>query len=65
MDLQHGILLFVIGCSVTLIGFFIAFLIINYNRKKDKKKKEPLSDVEKSLKDLNSMPGSKAGDDCQ
>ena len=65
MDLQHGILLFVIGCSVTLIGFFIAFLIINYNRKKDKKKKEPLSSVEKSLKDLNSMPGSKAGDDCQ
>ena len=65
MDLQHGILLFFIGCSVTFVGFFIAYLIINYNMKKDKKKKEPLSSVEKSLKDLNSMPGSKAGDDCQ
>ena len=63
MDLQHGILLFFIGCSVTFIGFFIAFLVINYNRKKDKEKKEfkkgPMYDLNKD------MPGSKAGDDCQ
>ena len=65
MDLQHGIFLFVIGCTVTFIGFFIAFLVINYNQKKEKKKKEPLSSVEQSLKNLRDMPGSKAGDDCQ
>ena len=65
MDLQYGLLLGFLGCTATFVGFFIAFLIINYNMKKDKKKKEPLSSVEKSLKDLNSMPGSKAGDDCQ
>ena len=38
MDTQHGILLFVIGCTVTFLGFFIAFLIINYNRKKEKER---------------------------
>ena len=65
MNLQHGLLFGFLGCVVTFIGFSIAFLIINYNMKKDKKKKEPLSSVEKSLKDLNSLPGSKAGDDCQ
>ena len=63
MDLQHGILLFVMGCTATFIGFFIAFLVINYNRKKDKEKKEfkkgPMYDLNKD------MPGSKAGDDCQ
>ena len=63
MDLQHGILLFVIGCTVTFIGFFMAFLVINYNQKKEQKKKNrpknPLYDLNKD------MPGSKAGDDCQ
>ena len=60
MDLQHGILLFVIGCLVTLMGFFIAFLIINYNFKKSKKKrvKGPMDDL------MKYMPGWK-GDDCQ
>ena len=38
MDFQHGILFFIIGCSVTLIGFFIAFLVINYNTKKELEK---------------------------
>ena len=49
-----------IGCSVTFIGFFIAFLIINYNMKKSKKKREkgPMDDL------MKSMPGWK-GDDCQ
>tara|TARA_Y100001970_G_scaffold254632_1_gene330552 strand:+ start:242 stop:433 length:192 start_codon:yes stop_codon:yes gene_type:complete len=63
MDLQHGILLFVIGCTVTFIGFFMAFLVINYNQKKEQKiknrPKNPLYDLNKD------MPGSKAGDDCQ
>ena len=44
MDFQHGILFFVIGCTITIIGFFIAFLVINYNKKKEeeriKKQKE-------------------------
>ena len=35
MDFSHGILLFVIGCTVTLMGFFMAFLVINYNKKKE------------------------------
>lgn len=49
-----------IGCSVTFIGFFIAFLIINYNMKKSKKKRVngPMDDL------MKSMPGWK-GDDCQ
>ena len=38
MDTQHGILLFVIGCTVTFLGFFIAFLIINYNKKKEEQR---------------------------
>jgi phosphotransferase system glucose/maltose/N-acetylglucosamine-specific IIC component len=45
MDFQHGILFFVIGCTVTLLGFFTAFLIINYNKKKEeeeiKRQNEP------------------------
>ena len=49
-----------IGCSVTFIGFFIAFLIINYNFRKSKKKTEkgPLDDL---FKDRNGWKG----DDCQ
>jgi preprotein translocase subunit YajC len=35
MDLQHGLLMFVFGCTITIIGFFIAFLVIRYNRKKE------------------------------
>ena len=35
MDFEHGILMFVIGCTLTLVGFFIAFLVINYNKKKE------------------------------
>lgn len=40
MDFQHGILLFIIGCTVTLVVSFTAFLIINYNIKKEKEKLE-------------------------
>jgi len=38
MDFTHGILFFIIGCTVTLVGFFIAFLVINYNRKKEEER---------------------------
>ena len=27
--------MFVFGCTITIIGFFIAFLVIRYNRKKE------------------------------
>ena len=59
-DLAHGFGLFFIGITVSFVGFFIAFLIINYNMKKDKRKriKSPLDDLNKG------MPGWK-GDDCQ
>ena len=40
MDLQHGLLMFLIGCTLTFVGFFTAFLIINYNRKKEKELEE-------------------------
>jgi len=46
MDIQHGLLMFTFGCTITIIGFFIAFLVINYNKKKEeekiKRKKEKL-----------------------
>ena len=35
MDFSHGILFLFIGCTVTFIGFFIGFLVINYNKKKE------------------------------
>ena len=50
-DLTHGILFFIIGCSITLIGLFIAFLVINYNLSKEYKKE--LIEVQKSLQKLN------------
>ena len=56
MDLTHGILMFFIGCSITFIGFFIAFLVIRYNLSKEMKKE--LTEVQKSIKHLH-------GDDCQ
>ena len=46
MDLQHGLLMFAFGCTITIIGFLIAFLVINYNKKKEdekiKRKKETI-----------------------
>ena len=26
-DLQYGLLMFFIGCSITIIGFFIAYMV--------------------------------------
>ena len=40
MDFTHGILFFIIGCTATILGFFIAFLVINHNREKEKQKEE-------------------------
>jgi hypothetical protein len=47
MNLEHGLLLGFIGCTLTIVGFFIAFMIYERNRKNierieaDKKKKTP------------------------
>ena len=63
MTFEYGILMFFYGMTITFIGFFIAFLVINYNQRKERKKhfKEtgPLADLYKS------MPGVRYGDDCQ
>jgi uncharacterized membrane protein YjfL (UPF0719 family) len=40
MDFAHGILFLFIGCTVTLVISFTAFLIINYNIKKEKERIE-------------------------
>ena len=57
MDLEHGLLLGFIGCTVTIVGFTIAYMIAMYHYKKENKKKEPLSSVEQSLKNLRDMDG--------
>ena len=56
MDITHGISLFFIGCTVTFLGFFMAFLVINYNKKKELQKLE-----EKEIK--KKMPHHYYGDD--
>ena len=65
MDLEHGLLLGFIGCTITIVGFTIAYMIANHYYKIENRKKEPLTSVQQSLKNLNETPGSKAGDDCQ
>ena len=57
MDFEHGLLMFFIGCTVTIIGFTIAYLVANYYFKKDNKKKRPLTSVEESLRKLNAKFG--------
>ena len=56
MDITHGLLLFFIGCTVTFLGFFMAFLVINYNKKKELQKLE-----ENKIK--KNMPHHYYGDD--
>ena len=48
MDFEHGILLFFIGCTLTVIGFYIALSIGS----RTVKPKEKLTSVQQSLKDL-------------
>ena len=55
--------MFIFVVSFTFIGFFIAYLVIMYNYKKEQKRKNrPKNPMYDLMKD---MPGSKAGDDCQ
>jgi len=54
MTFTHGLGLGVLGCIVTFIGFFMAFLVINHNRKKE---------LEKIERKKNKIQGSYYGDD--
>ena len=45
MDFQSGLFLGIIGCTVTLVGFTIAYIVANYHYKKENKKNKPLSSV--------------------
>jgi|TARA_B110001450_G_scaffold79305_1_gene75268 hypothetical protein len=47
MDFSHGILFLFIGCTVTFLGFFTAFLVINYNKKKELQKLKELEERKK------------------
>ena len=47
MDLEHGLLFGFLGCTLTFVGFFTAFLIIKYNRKKELKKLRDIEDRKK------------------
>ena len=62
MNFEHGLLMFFMGMTITIIGFFIAFLVINYNHKTEKKKLKkdtgPLADLRKAMHNTY-------GDDCQ
>lgn len=48
-DLTHGFLFFLIGFTVTIVGFFLAYLVATRSQKKPKE----LTDIEKQLKELN------------
>tara|TARA_B100000676_G_C18065271_1_gene840546 strand:+ start:1547 stop:1696 length:150 start_codon:yes stop_codon:yes gene_type:complete len=41
MDFEHGILFFFIGMGVTVVGFFIAYLVAIKNYKKELEDKKP------------------------
>ena len=62
-DLAHGFLFFIIGMTITITGFLIAYVIAfkNYETAihKTNRKPNPIDDL------MKSMPGSKQGDDCQ
>ena len=60
MTFEYGILMFFYGMTITFIGFFIAFLVMQHNYNKETKKE--LSEVQKSIRDLK---GKTFGEDCQ
>ena len=62
-DLAHGILFFIIGMTITITGFLIAYVVAfkNYEKAIHKTNRKP-----NAMDDLmKHMPGSKQGDDCQ
>ena len=48
MNITHGLIMFFIGVPITLLGFYIAYSIAS----RTVKKKESLTEVEQSIKDL-------------
>jgi hypothetical protein len=52
MTVEHGIGLFFIGCTVTVVGFFIAYYVAMATFGK---KKVVLSEVEKSIEHFNNQ----------
>ena len=51
MTLEHGLLMGFIGCSVTFIGFFIAYLVASRHVMKKNKPKEkgPVADLMRTI----------------
>ena len=49
-DLTHGFLFFLIGCTVTVVGFFLAYLVATRHLRVEKKE---LTEVQISLEKLN------------
>tara|TARA_Y100001938_G_C7776459_1_gene275795 strand:+ start:291 stop:482 length:192 start_codon:yes stop_codon:yes gene_type:complete len=61
-DITYGFLFFLLGITITICGFFIAYIVAwraYENEHKPKRKSNPLDDLNRD------MPGSKLGDDCQ
>ena len=57
MNFEYGLAMFFIGCTITVIGFLIAFMVASRVVHKENKKNRPLSSVEQSLKELRSLNG--------
>ena len=51
MTLEHGLLMGFIGCSVTFIGFFIAYMMASKHVMKKNKPKEkgPVADLMRTI----------------
>ena len=47
MDLEHGLLLFIIGTTISVVAMVIAFHVGSKDQKKEK-----LTEVQKSIRDL-------------
>ena len=48
-DLTHGFIFFLIGGTVTFVGFFIAYMIASRSQKKPRE----LTEIQKQLEELN------------
>ena len=49
MQVEYGLLFFVIGMTVTIIGFFIAFLVATYKPKKAEEEDNALTQYHKDI----------------
>tara|TARA_Y100000401_G_C8131713_1_gene130459 strand:+ start:178 stop:357 length:180 start_codon:yes stop_codon:yes gene_type:complete len=52
-DVAHGLLFGVFGILITIVGFMIAYIVAN--KVAYEKKPKELSEVEKSLKEINAI----------